>query len=96
MLQANCDIQLLIDPHACLEDFTKYAAKAKRCHQLHVTFPVMQVYMKVRYGTISHKGYVVPLPYNVHKVVDIFLRVLSDIPVLVFHAPGIDDRTINF
>ena len=32
------DMQLLIDPHACLEDFTKYAAKPKRCHDVFINF----------------------------------------------------------
>ena len=49
-------------------------------------FPVRQVYMKPRYGTISYKEYVVTLPHNVQKIADILPNLPSELPVVVFQA----------
>ena len=40
-------------------------------------FQAMQAYMEAQYGTIRLKGYVIPLPYNFQKLLDIY-HVLSN------------------
>ena len=59
-------------------------------------FPVMQVYMKPRYGTMSYKGHVVTLPHNVQKIVDILPHSPTELPILVFEASGRNDRSLHF
>ena len=47
-------------------------------------FPVMQVYLKPRYGTVSYKGHVVTLPHNVQKIADILPHCPTELPVVIF------------
>ena len=58
-------------------------------------FPVMQVYLKPRFGTTSCKGHVVTLPHNVQNVDNIFPRAPKDLPViLAFKGSG--EKIKNF
>ena len=47
-------------------------------------FPVMKVYMKPQYGTISYKGHVVTLPQNLQKIAGILPNLPSELPIVVF------------
>ena len=63
---------------------------------IHRAFPVMQVYMKPRYGIISYKGHVVTLPHNVPKIAGILPNLPSELPVVVFQARDRDNKNFNF
>ena len=59
-------------------------------------FPVMQVYLKPRYGTVCYKGHVVTLPHNVQKIADILPHCSADLPVVTFSVEGQDGKNNNF
>ena len=59
-------------------------------------FPVMQVYIMSKYGTIKYKGHVVTLPHNVQKVADVLPHLPKDIPVVSFCAKGRDRKIQSF
>ena len=59
-------------------------------------FPVMQVYMKPRFGTISYRGHVVTLPHNVQKIADVLPHMPSDLPIVIFKASDRSDKNLDF
>lgn len=59
-------------------------------------FPVMQVYVKHRYGSISYKGHCVTLPHNVQIVANVLPHIPSEIPIVVFAAKGQKGSDSNF
>ena len=59
-------------------------------------FPVMQVYVKPRYGTVGYKGHCVTLPHNVQNVANILPNIVADIPVIIFTAKGCNNEDVNF
>ena len=59
-------------------------------------FPVIQVYFKRRFGTISYRGHVVTLPHNVQKVAHVLPHLPSGLPIIIFKASDIYDNSLDF
>lgn len=59
-------------------------------------FPVMQVYLKPKYGTVSYKGHCITLPHNVQNIASILPHTTDDIPVVVFTAKGLNNTEAHF
>ena len=59
-------------------------------------FPIMQVYLKPKYGTTSYKGHVVTLPHNVQNIANILPRCPEDLPFVVFSVRGQNNEDTSF